>query len=303
MKRLSILCVVLLLLPVLCAGCGAGQENGEPDTPQILEIQSAAELAAWFESGPTEARITNNIDMGGDMLTLRAGRGVLQLYGGGHTLSGNAPSLIRLEDGAGLYLEEITLEAKQIAVGLLGSGQLGGKSAAIHAALNAIHAAGALTIANGSTLSVSSEEGAGIFSVGLTVQKQAALTVSGSSCAIHTNEGDLVLESGATIACEAGGDHAVRTDDILQMDTGAVLTAINTNEYAAVRANSLAIAPGARMEATGGENGVGLFVVEQHEDIDVLGFSVPDASCENGRGSITFHADALPETTPDAGSQ
>ena len=257
----------------------------------MLEIHTKEELLGFFEAGPLWARLSGNINMAGSSLTVSAKRGSITLEGGGYTVTGEAPALIRMEDSTSLWLENITLNVEKIAVGFFGDGSVGGKNCKINSTLNALHAAGEISVLPNSSMEITAAEGTGIAAMGITVGESAALVVEGMICAVNANDGGLVLEHSAQLTCEAAGDNVVRTDDTLQMEENTLLKATNTGTYIAVRANSLALSETARMEASGGENGAGLFVVDQHEDIVIRGFSTPDVSQEGGAGSITFRAE------------
>ena len=101
--------LLALLTAAFAAGCG--EETEEPhinigDMESGAGITSAADLAAFFESGGERAVLARSVDMEDAMLTLSAARGHITIEGRGNTISGNADCVIRLEDGGSSRLRK-----------------------------------------------------------------------------------------------------------------------------------------------------------------------------------------------------
>ena len=131
--------LLALLTAAFAAGCG--EETEEPhinigDMESGAGITSAADLAAFFESGGERAVLARSVDMEDAMLTLSAARGHITIEGRGNTISGNADCVIRLEDGAELTLEEVNITGGAAGIGGLGSGKISGQGATLPRALN-----------------------------------------------------------------------------------------------------------------------------------------------------------------------
>ena len=132
--------LLALLTAAFAAGCG--EETEEPhihigDMESGAGITSAADLAAFFESGGERAVLARAVDMEDAMLTLSAARGHITIEGRGNTISGNADCVIRLEDGAELTLEEVNITGGAAGIGGLGSGKISGQGA-INAVAHAV---------------------------------------------------------------------------------------------------------------------------------------------------------------------
>lgn len=286
----SLICVPVLI--VFLAGCNAvpqEEQPGDEHLADITSIQTAQELETFFKEGGAQAQLHADIDLGGIMLKLEQGRGKITLQGNGHTITGDAPCMIRLDQGSSIVLQSITLNAQKTGLGLLGSGEITAQDCVINARGDAIQAAGALRITAGSTLELRSNEGSGILSAGLTLEDGGTLTISGEVYAVSVGRGTIVLEENAKATCEARGDNAVKTDNTLALLAGSQFTAKNTGEHNAARIGTLEAAPDATLQLTGGINGIGLFVVEQYEDVTLHGFSTPEVRVEIGKGEITFN--------------
>lgn len=288
MKRLVALSLLFGLLLSGCAANIATQEEALEPT-KTNEITTARELEEFFESGGAYAELKADIDMEDTMLKLTLARGPVELNGNGHTITGSAPCVIRMEDGCSIALNGVTISAKQTGIGLLGGGTVSGANSVIAAKLNAIQAAGALTIAKESALTLSGE-GSGIQALGVSILEDSALTVSAVTTAISTGRGDLTLHPRSRVFCEASGDNAVKVDGALVLMEEAALEAVNTGEHNGARIGSLQADKSAMLNAKGGENGAGLFVVELYEDITLKGSSTPDLKIEVGKGKLTFDA-------------
>ncbi len=288
MKKLVALC---LLIGLFLSGCATGtvikEEATEP--ANISEITSARELTDFFESGGSSAHLKADIDMEDSMLKLTKARGPVEIAGNGYTISGSAPCVIRLEEGCSIALKSVTISGRQTGIGLLGSGTVAASDAVVTAQINAIQAAGTLTVASASSLTLTGG-GSGIVAMGVCLQQDSALSVTATSTAISTERGDLMLYPRAKVTCEAAGDNAVETDGTLILMEDTVLTANNTGEHNGVRVGSLQAKESATLNAKGGINGVGLFLVELYEDMTLKGMSTPDVKIEAGKGKLTLEA-------------
>ncbi len=280
-----------LLFGLLLSGCAANTPAGEEalQPAEKNEVTTALELQEFFESGGSYAQLKADINMEDTMLKLTSARGPVELIGNGYTIAGSAPCVIRMEDGCSIALNGVTVSAKQTGIGLLGGGTISAADSVISAKLNAIQAVGALTIAKESSLTLSGE-GSGILALGVSILEDSALTVSAVTTAITTGRGDLTLYPRAKISCEAAGDNAVKVDGTLVLMEEAALDAANTGEHNGARIGSLQAKESATLNAKGGVNGAGLFVVELYEDITLRGFSTPDLKIEAGKGNLTFDA-------------
>ena len=287
MKRLAVLCFICAALLVGCAA-DSGRQEDTLAANQTEYISTARELEDFFDSGPASAQLAADIDMGDTMLKVIAARGKVELVGGGYTLSGNAPCVIRLDDGCAIKLTDINIKAGQTGLGLLGSGSITGTGCAISAQVNAVQAAGAVTVVAGSALALRAEEGSGLICIGLELGQDSRLTVQAAAYAINTGRGDFVLQAESQANCVANGDNVVKADGTLMLGEKTVLQATNTGDHNAVKAGTLQAAPDAALEAEGGANGVGLFVVEQYEGVALKGFCRPEVRVEAGKGVIAF---------------
>ncbi len=288
MRKLVALCLFLGLLFSSCAAPSATADEALQSAEES-ELTSARELFDFFESGGSSVRLGADIDIEDAMLKLTSSRTPVEIIGNGHTISGSAPCVIRLEDGCSITLNGVTIVGQQTGIGLLGNGTVAAVDADVSAQVNAIQAAGTLTVASASSLTLSGGEG-GIVALGVCLQQDSVLSVTASSAAISTGRGDLMLYPRVRVSCEASGSNAVETGGTLILMEESVLTANNTGEHNGVRAGYLQASKGATLNAKGGINGAGLFVVELYEDITLKGASTPDVKIEAGKGKLTFEA-------------
>lgn len=285
--------LLAFILCAICFLCACSDEATPPDGGDNSEIvggaviSTAEECAAFFEGGALEARLLNDIDMGDLMLKLDDPSRTVTLNGGGHTIRGAASSVIRLADGCTLILNDVVIEAEQFALGLLGDGSAGGTDVALHATGNAVQAGGSITFLPNSVYTVVSETGSGITADGFFLGSGSRITVA-AIYAIRTGYHPIALAQNAQAVCEGTADNVLETEETLTLMEGAYLQVKNTGELNAVRAGAIAAEEGAKLEATGGRNGVGLFVVEQQQDVTLEGFSRSELKIESGDGSITF---------------
>ncbi|MDL2258497.1 hypothetical protein LJC42_05025 [Eubacteriales bacterium OttesenSCG-928-K08] len=282
------------LLTLLIAGlflCGCNKNPSPDDEITTLDyalVGTVEELVAFFEDGPQKAQLTNNIDIKKEMLSLKSERGAVYIDGRNYTIKGAGSALIRLYEGGELHLSNITLDAQQIAIGLLADAKLGGENCTIKSQNAAIYAAKTLTIAKSSALSLYSSGGMGITCAGLILEQNASLSIEAQTVGVDADKEDITLNSNSSLVTTAKGDNIIHTNGTLTLGEGSILRSINSGDHNAALVGSLAAQPSATLELTGGLNGIGLFVVEQYEDVTVLGFCLPDVRISNGDGSVTF---------------
>lgn len=275
---------------LIMAGCTPPQK-GQPDegqSPEVTDISTARELEQFFMEGGAVAQLNADIELGGVMLKLEQGRGQVTLQGNGHTVTGDAPCVIRLDNGCSITLQAVTISAHKTGIGLLGGGEIAARDVTINARGDAIQAADALCVTAGSTLSLFSSEGSGIVCAGFTLQEQAEVVIKSEVFAISAGRGDIVIEKNAKAECEARGDNAVKTDSALALHEGSRFIASNTGEHNAAKIGTLEAVPEATLQLKGGMNGVGLFIVEQYETIALKGFCTPEVRVEIGKGEVLF---------------
>ncbi len=286
--QLATICICILI----CAACGspADVEEEKKEYPALIEIATADELQAFFEEGGAGARLMTDIDMKDGMLKLTKERGAVKLEGGNHALRGVGACVIRLEDGCSLQVSDLHIASEQIGIGFLGDGTLYAKGLTIDAADNAIQAAGALLIQAGSELQLTAKEGSGIDSVGLHLEEDCAISITGKEFAVNTKRGDIILDKNAKVTGEAHGDNTVKTEGMLILGENAQLIVKNLGDHNAAMVGTLQADPSATLDAEGGANGLGLFIVELYQDVTLHGRSTPGARVEAGKGTVVFSA-------------
>ena len=287
---LLLLCCIGLLL----TGCSASapQKHIDEDALDLgagETISSAQELLAFFEHGGTVGRLSSDIDLGEEMLKLSAQRGGVEIDGDGHTLSSNAACVVRLEDGAELALYDITVSAAQSGIGFLGDGMLLGEFQ-IMAQANALHGEGAITIGSGSDISLTAQTGSGVLCVGFTLEEDSKVAVEAAIFGLSAGKGDIWLQKNSGLECAAQGDNVVKNDGMLRMEQGASFQSTNTGDHNAAKVGMLEIDPAATVALKGGDSGVGLFVVEQFDDITIHGSCTPEVRVEVGKGQVAFES-------------
>ncbi len=288
MKKSIALCLLLGLLFSGCTTRSATMEEPLQLTGE-QEVSSASEMEAFFLSGGRSVRLGADIDMGDTMLKLAASRGPVEIIGNGHSISASAPCVIRLEDGCAITLAGVTVLAGQTGIGLLGSGTLTATDTKISANINAIQAAGSLTLDTAAgMLTLNAQEGSGISALGISCKQNSTLEITAAVAAISTGRGDLTLHPGAKVSCSAAGDNVVKTGGTLVLMEDSVLETTNTGEHNGARIGALSADQSATLHVKGGVNGVGLFVVELYDDVTLKGASVPELKIETGKGKLTF---------------
>ena len=202
MKRL-LFALLALLTAAFAAGCG--EEIEEPhinigDMESGAGITSAADLAAFFESGGERAVLARSVDMEDVMLTLSAARGHITIEGRGNTISGNADCVIRLENGAELTLEDVNITGGAAGIGGLGSGKISGQGA-INAVAHAVDFAAGIEFGENSRFYIKSNRGCAIRAGMLSMGKGCAVYAQGgeSASAVNIFEEDILLDEGALL--------------------------------------------------------------------------------------------------------
>ncbi|MDR1620737.1 MAG: hypothetical protein LBS18_08775 [Clostridiales bacterium] len=280
--------LLLFVLLVTAAGCAAGRLEDPREDESRAQITSAGALAAFFENGGGFAVLASDIDMGDVMIKITAQNSGAVIDGGGHTLFGGAPCVLRLDDNTRITLQNIDIQAEKIAVGMLGSGEITADGCRLTAVEDAIHAAKTVTLAAGSELYITSSEGSGIVGLGFEAMRQSYVAIEARMAAISTKRGDITLQADAVAVCKAAGDNTIKTEAVLRLWEKSRLTAGNTSAHNAAKAGALAATPSSTLELTGGADGVGLFIVEQTVDVALKGFCTPEVRIEAGAGTITF---------------
>ena len=288
MKRFRI---SLLIFCLLLSGCS--KQEPHIDAHASLEfapkkIANAYELENFFNSSLSKAELTADIDLKDRMLKVSSSRSEFELNGNGHTLYGSAPCLIRLEEDCTLALFDIKLEAMEIGLGLLGDGSLRCAGVVIKGKTHAVQAAGTVKVLENSDLELDSSMGSGLTASGLEVMQNVRLSSKAALSALNLGRHGLTLNKNSEVSCAAQGYNALKTDGTLDMSEGALLKAENTGEHNAAKIDALKAEANARIEVKGGKNGAGLFIMEQHEDIELKGYCIPELRVETGRGTVVF---------------
>lgn len=281
----------LLLLSLTSCKSSKDSELLELEERGIALVGTAEELINFFklEEGATRAQLTADIDLSGEMLKQSNSRGELTIMGEGFTISGQGSCVLRLEDECSIKLWDVNITGGQIGIGLLGGGVINASNCTINAKSHAIQAVKKLTISGGSGLTITSGGGMGILCDGFVAQNGALINISGDAAALQSQSGNIVLEHNAVIECTSTGDNTVKTDGDLELYGLSKLVSVNKGEHNAAKIGTLKVyESGASLELTGGTNGISLFIVEQHEDIEVKGFATKEIRVEVGTGSINF---------------
>lgn len=298
--------LLALLTAAFAAGCG--EETEEPhinigDMESGAGITSAADLAAFFESGGERAVLARSVDMEDAMLTLSAARGHITIEGRGNTISGNADCVIRLEDGAELTLEEVNITVGAAGIGGLGSGKISGQGA-INAVAHAVDFAAGIEFGENSRFYIKSNRGCAIRAGMLNMGKGCAVYAQGgeNASAVNIFEEDILLDEGALLeAVTEANYNALKCTGTLVMQDGATLKVKNNGEYHGAELNEIELYGVTNIEADGGDKGVGMFAFSADGDYYAVGHCEPEMVIETGNGSVTFVNDAadIPEPTPE----
>ncbi len=295
MKKKVFLFYMLALMPLLCA-CGAGRGQAQAEDYHIdlsdpsQGIYTATDLIAFFESGEGDTAVLGgSIDLAGDMLKLTKRRGPMTIQGNGNSLTSGGDCVIRLEDGAALTLNDLTIVAGADGLGCLGDARLGGENCAIEALTNAVHCVGDLTVLQNSDLALTGTKGSGLIAQSVTLCAGARVTAVGTQSAVRTLQNDLTLSENAYMHAKTSTYYcALKCAGMLRMEDGAKLVVRNEGSYHGAEINGLMADGAVTIDADGGERGVGLFLFDLHEDIVVMGHCEAAARFESGNGSLTF---------------
>lgn len=290
--RLFIVSIGFLILLFLTS-CKPLEDNELSDLEEkgITLVGTAAELINFFEleEGAAIAQLTADIDIGGEMLKLNNTRGEITIMGEGFTISGHGSCVIRLDDECSIKLLDVKIIGDQIGIGLLGGGAISASNCTVNAASHAIQAIKKLTVISGSRLNITSGGGMGILCDGFVAENGASINIVGDAAALQSQSGNIVLMQNAVVECSSMGDNTLKTDGDLELYGLSKLIAVNKGEHNAAKIGTLIVyESSASLELTGGTNGISLFIVEQHEDIEVKGFVTKEVRVEVGAGNINF---------------
>ncbi len=290
-KRIALLSILLMLL--LCA-CSVQEEQAEDYHIDLSDpnegIYTAADLIAFFENGEGDTAVLGgSIDLAGEMLKLTKGRGPIAIEGNGNSLTSGGDCVIRLEDGAALTLNDITVVAGADGLGCLGDAQLGGTACTIEALTNAVHCVGDLVVMQDSDMLLYGTKGSGLIAKAVTLASGARVTATGTQSAVRTTKNDLTLSENAFLSAKTSAYYsALKCAGILRMGNGSQLVAANEGSYHGAEINGLIVDGAVTIEADGGDRGVGLFLFDLHEDVVLMGHCEAAARFESGEGSLTF---------------
>lgn len=290
MGRYSRILAAAAAAVLILAACGKTPEIVDFSDPSTSGyVTSAADLKAFFESGETDTvSLASSIDIGGDMLVLTAERGRVTVSGNGYSITGTGDCVIRLDEGASITLDRVVIRGSVDGVGCMGGNAVGGAVTEISGSLNGINCVRDITIAAGSSLTLSGSDGSGIDAASLVLESAASVSATGGTCGILIGSGGIELGSAAKLSAFSGDYNALRCPHTVTMREGSQLTVTNTGEYHGAEIGRLNILGNVSIYATGGSKGVGLFLLELDEDITIGGYCEPAARCEAGSGTITF---------------
>ena len=273
---------------VFCACKSQSPVDVSPTPSQGAALGNANELIAFFESGSeATARLTGPINLGERMVTLDAERGPITLIGEGFEVKGSGDSVIRVGAGASLRLEDVTITGDQVGVGLLDGSHLEG-SATIVGGTNAIQCVGAFSFGVQSAYVANGGTGSGIFALAFTLEKDAEVTATGDLHAALATQGDVTLESGSSLTVRGSDYNVLKCAGTLVMKSASELNATNTGSYHGAEIGKIQVEGVVTIHAKGGSKGVGLFVMEQQEQIKVQGSCDPAQRFDSGDGGIEF---------------
>lgn len=296
--------LLFILLAVAClvfsSACGEEppQEHVDLSDPVGGDgIYTTAELLNFIERGESNtATLGAAIDLGSEILRITKERGPITIVGNGFSITGNADCLIRLEDGASLRLEEISLNAGRNGLGCLGDATLGG-NAEISSVAHCIVCVGDLSVLENSAFQLASNVGSGIKAKGLELLPGSEVIAEGALGGISIAQDDLILCEGASLSAITEENYnALKCEGTLVLREGALLRVTNNGEYHGAEIHDLSVEGVASVEATGGSKGVGIFLFEQEEDVYLVGSCTPELRFEVGNGNVTFveSADDMP---------
>ncbi len=299
--------VLLLCACLLLGACGSKEKEAEDYHIDFSDpsqgIYTAADLLAFFEQGESNvATLGGSVDLAGEMLKLSKSRGSITLIGNGNSITSGGDCVIRMEDGASLTLNDVTLVAGADGIGCLGEASVGGKGLRIEALTNGIHSAGNLNIQAGSDLYLQGQKGSGLIAKSLLLEKDVSMEALGSQSAVHTLKNDVTLEQNAKLFAQTSEYYcALKCAGILRMEDGAALEVENLGDYHGAEVQGLQVEGKATIKAKGGSHGTGMFLFGLNDEITVAGYCEPELRFESGRGALHFveSTEQIPEPTSE----
>lgn len=308
MQKYIMTAALVLSVLILATGCGNGLHNqnidiSDPESSGL--VATANDLAAFFNTSSSDtATLVADINLETDMLLLTKERSKIVINGNGHTIYGDAECVIRMDAGCTLILNDVTISGGTDAIGMLGSGNIGGKNANIHAVATGINAIGSVCIERNSKIEVNTTVGYGIYAAGLELDEYAELTVKNESLSEEINgpnaitalSAPIIMGENSRLTASSNEYNVIKCKNSFIMHDSSYLSVINTGEYHGAEIGTLEISGAVTIQAYGGEKGVGIFLVDLYDEIYVLGECSPAPRHENGRGSLNF-VDQLPEPT------
>lgn len=286
--------VSIILCIVLLTGAAAGCANAAQEPQQGLEAElgtliSTAEDLQRFLSGTTDtATLTDDISMGEEMLRLENGRGNITIHGGGHIIAGTNACVLRMDNGTKATLNDVHIVGTLGGIGILGGAEIAGTNLSITASSNGIEATGIVTISAGSSIAVESKAGSALVCVGAKIMDSASFSATGLQAGVNTARGDLQICKNAVVTVKGADYNALKTDGSLILEAECLLSATNTDTHNGAKVGSLIADETATIQASGGDFGIGLFIVEQTEDVVLRGYCNPDVRYEMGQGRVSF---------------
>ena len=294
MKKRNLFLALVLLVLVGVLGCSPGEREADDDYHvDFVESESVftlSKLVEFFNEGTADTvSLGASIDIGNQMLKLTQVRGEIRILGNGFSITGSGECVIRMEDGAALQLQDLTLTCGADGIGCLGNAQLQAENVQIEALKNGIYCAGSLSIGSGSNLTLSANKGSGVTAKGIDLGSGSTLVTSGAKGGVVVMGDDIALGENAMLSAYTEANYyALKCEGALALSNGARVRVENTSEYHGAEIYAVFADGVATVEATGGAKGVGLFVFRQEQDVYVLGESQPAPRYESGLGSVKF---------------
>lgn len=306
MKRFNIACILILIVSLMLTACSPGKPNDLDELQNIGSglIMSADELLRFFESGEeAECELGANINLGDEMLTISQGdRSSLVIIGNGHTITSDAECLVRLDDGCSISLIDINLISGHDCIGGLGDISVYGEKLSINTVANGIRAAGSVTVLPQSDIKIISSNGYSIVGHSIILGEKSIVEAISENAlhAICAEKTDLTIDVGARLSASGSSYSVLYTEEVLYMNDGATLSVSNAGIYHGAEIGKLKVDGVVTINASGGDQGVGVFIFELRENIYLLGSCTPQYRFDLGRGSLNFveSADDIPKPTP-----
>lgn len=294
MKKRNIVFMLIMICALLCCACAAEEQKAEDYHIDLSDpsqgIYTAADLIAFFENGEGDTAVLGgSVDLDGAMLKLSEKRGKITIIGGGNSITSSADCVIRMENGAELSLNDLTLIAGAEGVGCLGDAKLAGTGLDIQALTNAIYCAGDLSILQESKMKLLGNKGSGIVAQSVSIGKNSDISAYGEQSAVHTLKNDLSLAENAKLYAQTSSYYcALKCSGILHMENGSVLRVKNEGEYHGAELEGVDISGAVTIEADGGSCGAGLFIFNLKDSYTVAGHCEPPLRSESGKGELRF---------------